>query len=259
MSRSSTGRPTTSFSRCSTRRQQASSRSARSHRRSGGSCASTRTSMSNWPRSPASTSSSGWSLAVRPGGAECAFPYDSLIVAPGSDDLVLRQRGPRQALAPDEDDRRRPQPATADIRGVRAGRDGAFRGRAQAVADLCRRRWRTDRLRGRGTDRRARAADAQRGLSCDRRHERPRAPFRRRQEHPRDVRRRTVPESHERARGHGSRDSHRGARDEHRRRRHGRRISERQGARRDAHGRLGSRRAGLSPCARPRRGRRSGV
>ena len=56
-SRSSTARTTTSSSRCSTRWRPGSSRRARSHRRCEGSCASTATSRSSWPRSPASTSS----------------------------------------------------------------------------------------------------------------------------------------------------------------------------------------------------------
>ncbi len=63
----------------------------------------------------------------------------------------------------------------------------------------------------------------------------------------------------DRARAHRGRDSHRNACDEHRRRRHGRRVSERSGAHRDAHGRLGSRRAGLAACAHPGRGGGSGV
>ena len=83
-SRSSTARTTTSSSRCSTRSRRESSRWARSHRRSGESCASTRTSTSSWPRSPASISRTGRSSPSGPVGTELAFPYDSLIVAPGS-------------------------------------------------------------------------------------------------------------------------------------------------------------------------------
>ena len=226
----------------------------------GGSCASTRTSTSSWPRSPASISRTGRSLAVRPWGDRVDVPLRQPDRRPGIDDLVLRTRRPRPALPPDEDDRRRPQPATADLRGVRAGRDGAVGSRAPEVAHLRRRRWRADRLRGRGTDRRARATGRSRRTSA---RSTPRAPWcsssTPTSRSSRAFGDRPVPEGHERARAHRRRGPHRDARDEHRRRRHGRRVPERPGAHRDAHGRLGGRRAGLAACAHPGRGVRSGV
>ena len=120
---SSTARTTTSSSRCSTRSRRASSRRARSHRRSGESSASTRTSTSISPRSPASISRTEQSPPSGRWEHRARSPTTRLIVAAGVDDVVLRTRRTRPALAPDEDDRRRPQPATADLRGVRAGRD----------------------------------------------------------------------------------------------------------------------------------------
>ena len=161
-------------------------------------------------------------------GTERAFPYDSLIVAPGAADLVLRTRGPRQALTPDEDDRRRPQPATADIRGVRAGRDGAIGSRAPAggspspssVADRpgARSRDRSPSSPA-GRSRRTSARSTPRAPSCS-----SSTPART------SSRRSAIGLSRKATSGleqHGRRDPHRDAGDEHRRRRHGRRVSER--------------------------------
>ena len=116
---------------------------------------------SSWPRSPASISRTGRSSPSGRWERALTLPYDSLIVASGSTTSYFGHDELAAALPPDEDDRRRPQPAAADLRGVRAGRDGALGSRAPEVAHLRRRRWRADRLRGRGTDRRARAPDAQ--------------------------------------------------------------------------------------------------
>ena len=70
-------------------------------------------------------------LAARPGGAEIAFRYDSLIVAAGSTTSYFGHDELAEHSLPDEDDRRRAQPAAADLRGVRDGRVGAFGGRAR--------------------------------------------------------------------------------------------------------------------------------
>ena len=176
------------------------------------------------------------------------------------DDVVLRARRARPALAPDEDDRRRAQPATADLRRVRAGRDGADGSRAPAGGSPS-----PSSVAGRPACEVAGqiAELARRTLSEDFRAIDPASAvvllFDGRTGDPRRIRRPAVPEGHERARADGRRDPHRDAGDGHRRRRHGRRVPERPGARRDAHGRLGRRRAGLAPGAHPgRRIRRAG-
>ena len=171
-SRSSTARTTTSSSRCSTRWRRGSSRRARSHRRSGDPAqAQERPRRAGRGHRLRSRESNGRRRPAAGNGAHVALRQPDR--RRGIDDLVLRTRRARRALAPDEDDRRRPQPATADLRGVRAGRDGAVGSRAPEVAHLRRRRRRADRLRGRGTDRRARAPDARAGLPCDRTREAP--------------------------------------------------------------------------------------
>ena len=173
-SRSSTARTTTSSSRCSTRSRPGSSPSATDRAAAPRDPAQAqerprRAGRGHWLRSRESQGRS----PPGPAASEIAFPIRQPDRRGRLDHLVLRARRARRALAADEDDRRRAQPAAADPRGVRAGRDRRLRGRARAVAHLRRRRWRADRLRGRGTDRRARPPDAPRGLPLDRRRRAP--------------------------------------------------------------------------------------
>ena len=55
-------------------------------------------------------------------GKPLTIPYDSLIVAGGAVDLLLRSRRVPRRLVRHEDPRRRPGPAGQDLRRVRAGR-----------------------------------------------------------------------------------------------------------------------------------------
>ena len=145
-SRSSTARTTISFNRCSTRSRPESCRKDEVAPPLRGILRKQQERpRRSWPRSPASISRTRRSSPSGRLAATCTFPYDSLIVASGIDDLVLRTRRVRQPLAPDEDDRRHAQPAPPDLCGVRAGRVGAVGGGAPEVAHLRRRRRRARR------------------------------------------------------------------------------------------------------------------
>ena len=99
-------------------------------------------------------------FAARPWGSERAFSYDSLIVAPGSTtsyfghDELAEHSLPMKTIDDALNLRRR------IFAAFELAETAPIGGRAPAVAHLRRRRWRADRLRGRGTDRRARSPDA---------------------------------------------------------------------------------------------------
>ena len=108
-------------------------------------------------RRPASSRSTRWDATTK-------LSYDSLIVATGASQSYFGHDEYARRRAGDEDDRRRPRAARADLRRLRDGRARARRRRPRALADVRDRRRRADRRRAGRADRRAVAPRAGRQL-----------------------------------------------------------------------------------------------